>query len=178
MPDQAAQPEWVTKIDVAERQLCAAIRFFFERRDPIIVHALVASGHQVLTDMANASGVIGLLKGKDQSSNHIQSLNFAANFFKHADRDPQSRLNIGPLSDLTAEFLMDAVVLLQRLKGKIPIDAKVFWSWFVRKHKKLFEGSSEATLSLMEIGLDPDDFDAIVTLLKISDIQPPEAHAK
>lgn len=73
---------------------------------------------------------------------------------------------------------MDAVVMLQRFKGSIPIEAKVFWSWFVTKHQDLFEGSGEATQSLMDIGLDPDDFDAIVTLLKISDVLPPEAFAK
>lgn len=178
MTDYAAQPEWVTKIDVAERQLCEAVRYFFERRDPIIVHALVSAGLQVLTDLGNASGVIGLLKGKNQSVKHLKSLNSAANFFKHADRDPQSRINIAPLSDLTAEFLMDAVVILQRLKGNIPIEAKVFWSWFVTKHQDLFEGSGEATQSLMDIGLDPDDFEAIVTLLRISDALPPEAFAK
>jgi hypothetical protein len=41
MTDHEAQPDWVNKIDVAEHQLCGAIRFFFERRDPIIVHALI-----------------------------------------------------------------------------------------------------------------------------------------
>jgi hypothetical protein len=61
MTDYAAQPEWITKIDVAERQLCEAVRYFFERRDPIIVHALVSAGLQVLTDLGNASGVIGLV---------------------------------------------------------------------------------------------------------------------
>lgn len=178
MTDHAEQPEWVTKIDVAERQLCEAVRYFFERRDPIIVHALAAAGHQVLTDLGNASGMIGLLKGKNQSVEHLRTLNCAANFFKHADRDPQSRINIAPLSDLTAEFLMDAVVMLQRLKGNIPIEARVFWSWFVTKHQDLFEGSGEATQSLMNIGLDPNDFNAIVTLLKFSDRLPPEAFAK
>ena len=171
-----AQPEWVHKIDVAERQLCGAIRFFFERRDPIIVHALVAAGHQVLTDLGDGFGVIGLLKGRTQSVEDVKKLNFAANFFKHADRDPDGRINIAPLPDLTAEFLMDAVILLQRLKGTIPIEAKVFWSWFVTKHKDLFEGSGKAIQDLIDFGLDPADFEAITSMLKLSETLPPEAY--
>lgn len=177
MTNEEMQPGWVTKIDVAERQLCCAIRFFFERRDPIIVHALVAAGHQVLTDLGNASGAISLLKGKNASGENIRSVNYVANFFKHSDRDPQSRINIAPLSDLTAELLMDGVLMLQRLKGNIPVDTKVFWSWFITKHQDLFEHSSKSIPSLADIELSPDDFDAIVALLKFSDVLPPEAFA-
>lgn len=175
MTDHTMQPEWVTKLDVAERQLCGAVRYFFERRDPIIVHALVAAGHQLLTDLGNVSGVVGLLKRKNQSGDHTRSLNYAANFFKHADRDPQSRINIAPLSNLTEGFLMDAVVMLQRLKGNIPVEAKIFWSWFITKHQDLFEDSTKSIPSLADIGLAPDDFDAIVALLKFSDVLPPKA---
>jgi len=175
MTGHEAQPEWVNKIDVAERQLCGAIRFFFERRDPIIVHALVAAGHQVLTDIGNSLGVIGLLKGKNQSVGDVKNFNYAANFFKHADRDPDGRINIAPLSDLTAEFLMDAVILLQRSQGTIPIEAKIFWSWFVTKHKDLFEGCGEAIQGMIDDRLDPVDFGAITTMLKLSKTLPPEA---
>jgi hypothetical protein len=165
------RPEWVTKTDVARRQLRSAIRFFFERRDPIITHALVAAGHQVLTDLGNNSGIISLLKGKGHSADHIRSLNHAANFFKHADKDPEGRINIRPLTDLTAEFLMDAVVLLQRLSDDIPFEAMVFWTWFVTKHKELFEDSGEATQQMINVGVNPDDFASFVTLLTLHDLK-------
>lgn len=171
MTDRAARAEWVTKTEVAKRQLRAAVRFFFERRDPVIIHTLVAAGHQVLTDLGSASGVAGLLKGKGQSAEQLRRLNYAANFFKHADRDPSGRLNIEPLRDTTAEFLMDAVVLLQRLNDEIPIEAKIFWSWFVTKHKELFKGSGEAIQGLIDIGLNPDDFDGLVALLTFHDLE-------
>ena len=164
-------PEWVTKTDVARRQLRAAIRFFFERRYPIIIHTLVAASHQVLTDLGNKSGIIGLLKGKGQSIDHIRSLNHAANFFKHADKDPEGRINIQPLTDLTAEFMMDAVVLLQRLAGEIPFEAKIFWTWFVTKHKELFEDSGEAIQEMINVDVDPDDFAGFVTMLTLHEFE-------
>jgi hypothetical protein len=164
------QPEWVTKIEVARRQLCTAIRLFFQRRDPVAVHTLVAAGHQILTDLGNAAGVLSLLKGIGENAEHVRRLNYAANFFKHADRDPDGRVNIEPLSDLTAEFLMDAVVLLQGLTGELPIEGKVFWTWFVTKHRELFEGTGEAIQGLIEIGIDPDDFGGIVGLLIFHDL--------
>jgi hypothetical protein len=171
MNSQIPMPEWVSKTDVARRQLCTAIRFFFEQRDPIITHTLVAAGHQVLTDLSNDSGIIGLLKGKGQLADHIRSLNHAANFFKHADKDPDDRINIQPLSDLTAEFLMDAVVLLQRRSGDIPFEAKIFWTWFVTKHKELFEDSGKATQQMINVGVDPDDFASFATLLTLHDLK-------
>ena len=155
----------------AKRQLHAAIRFFFERRDPVIIHTLVAAGHQVLTDLRNASGVAGLLKGKGQSAEQLRNLNYAANFSKHADKDPNGRINIEPLRDFTDEFLMDAVVLVQRLDGDLPIEAKLFWSWFVTKHEELFEGSGEALQGLVDIGLDPDNFEGVVALLTFHDLK-------
>ncbi len=164
------KPEWVTKIEVARRQLCTAIRLFFERRDPIAVHTLVAAGHQIVTDLGNAVGVVGLLKGSGQPAEHLRALNYAANFFKHADKDAEGRVNIEPLAKLTAEFLMDAVVLLQRLTGELPIEGKVFWTWFVTKHRELFEGSGEATQRMIDIGLDPDDFPALVGMLTFHDL--------
>lgn len=164
------KPEWVSRIDVARRQVSAAIRLFFERRDPVAVHTLVAAGHQILTDSGNAVGILGLLKGSGQRTEHVRVLNYAANFFKHADKDPDGRVNIEPLSSLTAEFLMDAVVLLQRVAGELPIEGKVFWTWFVTKNRELVEGTSEETQRMIDIGLDPDDFPALVGLLVFHDL--------
>jgi hypothetical protein len=168
------KPEWVGKTDVARRQLCAAIRLFFERRDPVAVHTLVAAGHQILTDLGNAVGVLGLLKGSGQRAEHVRVLNYAANFFKHADKDPDGRVNIEPLTKLTAEFLMDAVVLLQRLTGDLPIEGKIFWTWFVTKNRELFEGTGEETQRMIDIGLDPDDFPALAGLLVFHDLMASE----
>jgi hypothetical protein len=48
----------------------------------------------------------------------------AANFFKHADKDPQGRLNIEPLGWMTQDILYRAIVLLQGLVNPIPFEAQ------------------------------------------------------
>jgi len=39
------------------------------------------------------------------------------------DRDPEGRINIGPLERFISDFIMDAVVMLQRLTNDIPKEA-------------------------------------------------------
>jgi hypothetical protein len=179
MPEPAAQhyePEWVTKTEMARRQLCAAIRMFFERRDPIVVQTLAAAAHQILTHVGVLKGVDGVLKGRRRSSaEQVRQLNYAANFFKHADNDPDARINVEPLGELTAEFLMDAVSLLQCIAGVLPIEAKMFWSWVVTKHRDLFEDAGPAISGLIDAGLDPDDYDAMLAMLTLHDLMPSDS---
>jgi hypothetical protein len=164
------KPEWASKIDVARRQLSTAIRLFFEQRDPVAVHTLVAASHQILADLGDAAGVLSLLKGSNKTAEFIRKMNYAANFFKHADNDPDGRINIEPLGRFTAEFLMDAVVLLQRLTNELPIEGKIFWMWFVKKNRELFEGSGDAIQQLIDSDV-PDDFSTLVALLTFHDLQ-------
>jgi hypothetical protein len=168
MATQPTEPEWVSKPQVAKRQLTTAIRLFFERRDPIAVHTLIAAAHQVLTDLGKPKGIVSLVKGGQQAAER-KVVNFAANFFKHANKDPEGRINVAPLSDVTAEFLMDAVVMLHRLSSDLPIEAKVYWAWFVTKNRDLFENAGPATQGLVEIGIDPDDYEFMVKLLRVDD---------
>src|SRR5688572_15404158 len=100
----AYQAEWVTKVEVARRQIVAAIRMFFERIDPIVAHSVISAGHQILTDVGAKSRIDGLLRDRKQSREERARWNIAANFFKHADNDPRARLNVEPLPELNAEF--------------------------------------------------------------------------
>jgi hypothetical protein len=164
------KPEWVSKIDVARRLLSTAIRLFFEQRDPVAVHTLVAAAHQILADLGNAAGVLSLLKGSNQTAEFIRKMNYAANFSKHADNDPEGRINIQPLGRFTAEFLMDAVVLLQRLTHELPMEGKIFWTWFVKRNRELFEGSGDSIQRMIDSDL-PDDFPTLAVLLTFHDLE-------
>lgn len=165
------EPLWITKLQVAERQLREAIRLFFERRDPVTVHTVAAAGHQVLVDIAGRDGVESLLKPKAAEASFIRSVNYPTNFFKHADRDAQGRINIRPLADFNAELLMDAVLLFQRYAGTLFLEGKVFWTWFVTKNRELFEGSvpSDGAVQKLDTGIDPEDFDALRAFLLLHD---------
>ncbi len=163
-------PEWVTKRDVATRQICAAVRMFFERADPVVAHSVISGGHQILTDLCHAESKHTLLRRKDGAPEHIRSANVAANFFKHADRDPDKRLNIQPLDDLNAEFLMDASFMLISLHGNdAPMPAKVFCSWFVSMHPELFENVTQVA-RFTDFDIDPTDFKKIALFLTFAEV--------
>jgi hypothetical protein len=167
------QPEWLSKLDVARRQVCGAIRLFFERGDPVVLHSIISGAHQVLSDLGAKSGMETLLRAKSKSGEHYRAVNYAANFFKHADKDAEARINVEPLADLNEEFLMDAAFMLLRLCGNsIPTDVKVYMSWFVMKHEDLFDNVPKESVLffLKDHGMDPDDFKTIRAFLTSSDL--------
>ena len=53
---------FVTKLDVAECQLCCAIELFYANADVVVIHTLIAAAHNILVDIAKAEGKYGLLK--------------------------------------------------------------------------------------------------------------------
>jgi len=175
MEDKIPEPIWIGKIDVAKRQLCEAIRMFFDERDPVAIHTLVAAAHQVLFDIGRRQDVVSMVKpiGKSSLSDeatHHKRINFAINFMKHADKDPDMKINVSPLSLLTQDLLMDAVRMLQCIDGNLPIEAKTFWSWFVSYRRDEFEGCGPVIDSMIQENLATWDFPRISMFLKFADI--------
>lgn len=175
MEDKIPEPLWIGKIDVARRQLCEAIRLLFSERDPVAIHTLVAAAHQVLFDIGKCQDVASIVKpiGKSSPSeeaDHNKLINSAINFMKHADKDPNARINISPLSILAQDLLMDAVRMLQCIDGDLPIEAKTFWTWFVSYRRDEFEGAGPAIDSMIQQDLASWDFPQIAMFLQFADI--------
>jgi hypothetical protein len=88
----------VSKVEVARRQIELSIRLLFQNEDPIGIHSLAAAGFRILRDL----GSVKTDSEINQYLKHIikpgmegkfwQSFNRAANFFKHAERDPDDML--------------------------------------------------------------------------------------
>ena len=142
------KPLWVDKIDVATRQIRTAIRLLFEETDPIVVHTIVAATHQVLCDLSRQKG----LKSAVKPPGYNKKLNIAENFFKHADQDPSGRINVEPLPELTAMLLFDSVVMMQGISNKLPMEAKIYWSWYMVNHEEDFVGAGSAIDSIIKDG--------------------------
>jgi hypothetical protein len=83
----------MNKMDVARRQLDAAIRMTFGGEDPIAVHSVAAAGYQIIRDICKRRGDIDGYNhlidwiSPGQQRQFWQAINRSANFFKHADRD-------------------------------------------------------------------------------------------
>ena len=86
-----------TKLEAAERQLRQAIELFFEARDPVSTHTLVAAASGVLGGLASKRGIERPVRDRDlvrddRRAEFVRILNQAQNFFKHADNDPDATL--------------------------------------------------------------------------------------
>lgn len=168
---------WIDKAEVARRQLSEAVRLFFEERDSVVIHTVIASAHQILFDIGKNKGVKSMLKNTEalrgrEIQDHLRTINYPYNFLKHADRDPDGKINIAPLELFTGDFIMDAIVMLQQLTGSIPLEAKVFWFWFVSKYPQEFEDCPEggAIKKMMEQRLAGWDFPTIRQFLSFCHI--------
>lgn len=168
----------IDKTAIARRQISEAIRLFFNERDPVVIHTIVASAHQVLVDVGgNKGGVKTVLKNPDtvkadELRQYLKTINYPFNFFRHADRDPEKLINIGPLKELTGEFIMDAVLMLQQITGNLPVEAKVFWMWFVSKHPEGFDNLPDDSeiRKMQQQNLSKWDFPTISKLLIFADV--------
>ena len=106
---------------------------FFEERDPIALHTVVAAAHQILTDLGKKKGVASALKdnaylNEKQRRELRSNVLKAPNFFKHADRDPEATLEFNP--ETTPFLIFDAILMYGLLSDSILAQAPIFLGWF------------------------------------------------
>ena len=134
----------VNKPDAARRQIDMAIELFFDQRDPVLVHSLAMAAFRILADLVKAKGL------KDQSIigkfdkmirpgmervfwGHIHG---AANFFKHADRDPDEILD--DRDERINDGALWMCVMLYVELGYAPTpEMKAFNGWFAATNPHL-----------------------------------------
>ncbi|MEI2677847.1 MAG: hypothetical protein V9G29_08415 [Burkholderiaceae bacterium] len=126
----------MTKIDVARRQLVSAIRLLFEGGDLVSIYTLGANAWEVIDALCTKESVESASK---QTRENIPSQSCLKrdyinspyrNFFKHADKDYDTKLPEIP------EHQVDAVLFLAvedylRLTQKAPLELQVFQLWYL-----------------------------------------------
>lgn len=159
------EPIWIDKFEVARHQISEAVTLFFESRDIVVIHTIIASAHQVLLDVGKESGVVSAIKNpegltREEFRKHVRTINEPYYFFKHADKDPKGKINIAPIGRFTSDFILDAILMLQNIAGELPIEAKVFWGWFVSTYPEEFDNCPEdgAIKNMISMGLNEWDF--------------------
>ena len=142
-----------------------------------MIHTVVASAHQILFDLAESKDIKSVVKNTaalrgEELQEYLRSINYPYNFFKHADRDPEGKINIDPLERFTQDFIMDAIVMLQGLCGDIPTEAKVYWYWFVSRYPEEFDNCPDGGVikKMQEQGLADWDFETIRQFLSFCDV--------
>jgi hypothetical protein len=162
--DRSHGPNDVSRIDVARRQISAAIHMFFRRHDPVVIHSVAVAACHTLAGLGLHGRLAGLRKERENQS----AANHAADLFDQAG--PGDRINVERLAQANAEILMDAILMLQPLYAPIPVGMKIFSAWFVTTHAELFDISTLAMPRPSDNDVDPDDFDQIAALITFLEI--------
>jgi hypothetical protein len=122
----------LTKIDVAEAQLRAAVRMFFEDWELVPIYALANAVREVAAaigehlDVKTAQEEYAKARGVDVTA-VTSPLRNIANFLKHADRDPTAKIDLE--EDHIEIVLFYACHDFGRVAGGMPIEAQVFEAW-------------------------------------------------
>lgn len=124
-----------SKMDVIARQTSTAIELLLVQGDEVSIHTLVSASLSVTRDLAKAKNT----SKHDQFESMINpqakkafrdGLTRAANFFKHADRDPFESLdNFDP--NLNEYLIWWTLQLFVDLDGKLTPQMEVFTGWMV-----------------------------------------------
>lgn len=132
------------KLEAARRQLETAALLYFNDRDPISIHTLVAAAYQILEDLASKRGqkmliehsmVIGL--GDELAKEVRMYMRKPQNYFKHADQSDEPEIEYSPgLSEL---MLLDAYGKLMQLTGEHPPLLHAFESWYFMHHPEMLK---------------------------------------
>lgn len=146
----------LTKFDVAERQLHLAIELFFRQADPVSIHTLSEAASQVLRDLAPSHSKNSFYRqhpnlSKSEQKEINTQLNEARNFFKHADKDPESAINFNPASNQLS--LLEVSLLHMEIKGSVDPEVLVYSSWFLSHFSELFPFECEFKTKIEQSGL-------------------------
>jgi len=125
----------ISKLDAAKRQLETAVRLYFSEADPVSIHTLTAAAHELLSDVNKSRGGPPMLTESllqnvrpDKVDEAKRRLSATANFFKHADRDPEEVHAFDPAQ--TEILLFDACFKYKDLTGELVPTLGVYWGWF------------------------------------------------
>jgi hypothetical protein len=129
----------LTKLEVAEREIVAAIQLFFDGSDPIAVHVVAAAARVITSALCEHRNIKSFLDDvRDQypglsKAELYKMANRHANFFKHAEDDPDCTLQEFDEME-TASVLFIAGHDLGLLCGRKPLEVEVLELWFLALH--------------------------------------------
>lgn len=158
----------VDKHEAAVVQLKVGIRMFFERKDPLAVHALAYNSQSILRDLGKKFGIRSSLLDAlyiidDFKEQYIKTVRGVANFFKHADRDPDAILEYN--EDTAALVLFDAVILHWNFTKKPPDipELQVLLVWMSLKYPDIVkEGAMKDIVNQISYITNADDYDCML----------------
>ena len=109
--------EEISKLDAACRQLDTAIELWFRESDPVSIHTLACSAHQIIHDTIRHRGGQAFLHSpyirrefRKRAEGYFRR---SYSFLKHADRDPETSIEFD--TSAPEGFILASVVELGQL---------------------------------------------------------------
>jgi hypothetical protein len=125
----------LTKLDVAEREIVAAVRLLFDGGDCVPVYVLAAAAREITTTLCEKRGIRSMFDGLDDAfpektrNEMYKWVHIHAAFFKHARTDPNGVLE-GFEEDEAQAVLYIACEDFCRLCGGGPFEIQAFSLWY------------------------------------------------
>jgi hypothetical protein len=122
----------VKKMDAARRQLKTAVRLWFDDSDPVSVHTLALAAYGILHTIPRKRGESGLLFDsfaikKEMRNDWAKLLREQANFFKHADRDPEGEVSFALFANEV--FILFSIMALSKMGEPLELEERAFLGW-------------------------------------------------
>lgn len=165
---------FLSKLDVARRQLEVALKLFFNDNDIVAIHTLVAASHKVLFDLSKKQGIRSIVKedfldtiAEDMRPIYFKRITEAENFFKHADKDGDKQLKFYFRG--TEYLLYDACEMYRKLTSEKPGLFILYDAWFAVSHAHLIKNEEPKLLmdaiKELAVSLPADNRSAYLKLL-------------
>lgn len=128
----------ITKLDAAKRQLHTAIELWFAERDPVSVHTLAVAAYEIAHFVSGKRGRTEALifDSKIIKPQYINEWNIfikkAANFFKHANRDPDASIEFKPT---LSEFFIAVAIRALEICGEEETDTELAFMFWLQIHR-------------------------------------------
>lgn len=139
----------ISKLDAARQQLITAIRLYFNTGDIVPIHTLTAAAFRITQNISDSSANL-----PDSITNWVEELvkpegkklfwnkfHETTNFFKHAEKDPDSIHEFNPEFTEYLLFLTARQYLL--LSSEEPPEIQLFFYWFMLQKPNIFASNKE-----------------------------------
>jgi hypothetical protein len=125
----------ISKLDAARRQILTAIRLYFNHGDIVSMHTLASAAFKITQNICDTSpdlpdsltDWIDELVKPEAKKTFWNLLHETANFFKHADHDPDAVHEFYP--EQTENMLFFAVYQYRQLTGEWSAEIRLFSTW-------------------------------------------------
>jgi hypothetical protein len=126
----------ITKLDVAEREIVAAVQLLFDGGDPIPIYAPANAAREITSTLCEKRGLHSMVDWIQEEHPHMsrkaiyREASKHAAFFKHANQDPDGVLDDFDPVEADAVLYM-ACADFRNVCGGLPVEGDTFDLWFL-----------------------------------------------